>query len=464
MIIIEGKYSKATVMIDSIDPTCEAQIHKFVNHPAFTNDSVIMPDCHAGIASVVGFTTELNPEKVIPNVIGVDENCGMLSFIMYTKLPPMEKIDSEIRNRIPFGTSIRNTPAIQLRSLDLLWRKTTDQAHRFADAYRARFGESIAQHIPDYSPGWLEQKCKAIGMDPSYAYRSIGTLGSGNHFIELGHSQKGYYMFTVHSGSRNLGKRMCEYWQDKALSELRHIKTDVLNEEIRKLRDSARSPEEKRNIQTRIRQIREQYGINDKATDELAHLKQPDSAGYLFDLIFAQQYARINRETMMNDILKSIGFIGEFTADYGEIVESVHNYIDFGDFIIRKGAIKSYTGVKMVIPLNMADGILLCEGKSNNQWNCSAPHGAGRVLSRSQAKLLYEDKPEKTMADFTEKMAGVFSTSVCPATIDESPMAYKDAAVIRAAIQPTATVLDSIRPIMNLKDKSEGKGTKRKKT
>jgi tRNA-splicing ligase RtcB (3'-phosphate/5'-hydroxy nucleic acid ligase) len=420
MIQYSGKYTTAKVMIDNVEPECVKQIVGFINHPAFTNPVAIMPDCHAGKGAVIGFTMKMS-DKVIPNVIGVDIGCGMLSTVIGRWSLDLADIDKKIREVIPFGKTVNEKNIFDMKYFP--WPVGTDGP-------------------------WFISKCKQIGIDPSYAITSIGSLGGGNHFIELGKSEKtGDIVVTVHSGSRNFGKKVCDYWQKVAAgTDDQTVKIKILLgiEEIKK------TAEDGQEIGRRVFELKKSLTAEKKVTG-LEYLEGEDAKNYIFDMQFAQQYARHNRSIIMERIIDSLGYPGmdRKIKDYGPswTVDTIHNFIDPQDHIIRKGAIRSYIGEQMIIPFNMRDGILLCEGKSNPDWNFSAPHGAGRVLSRSMAKKTLN------LDQFQKQMDGVFSTSVCRSTLDEAPGAYKDSKIIEAAIEPTATIIDRIKPILNLKDR-----------
>lgn len=369
-LIIKGSQTTAKVMLDDIDETTYSQIQTFVNNPNFKDAKVrIMPDTHAGKGSVIGFTMPVG-KRVCPNIVGVDIGCGMLSVNIGNKLNlSLEEMDKRIRSVIPLGFNSKDEISVFVT--------TPDEAL-----------ETI----------------KRVGLDEDKVMKQIGTLGGGNHFIEIGKDETGNYWLTIHTGSRNFGKVICEYWQKKAI----------------------------------------EYDVNAESKD-LAHLSEEDTKLYLQDMKVAQEYASSNRL----DIFAYISVVLEIDDGelFSEIIESVHNFIDFDDNIIRKGAIRSYEGEQMVIPFNMRDGLLICEGKSNEDWNCSAPHGAGRVYSRNKAKAeLSLEEFESTMKD-----AGVFSTSISKSTLDESPMAYKDAKIIEDAIAPTANIIHRVKPILNIK-------------
>ena len=393
MLEYKGKYGTAKVMIDDIDQATVSQIYEFLNHEAFTNPIVVMTDCHKGNGVVIGFTMEMT-DKVIPNVVGVDINCGMLSFnIGKNILAEMSKedIDSLIRKAIPFGTNVHNN---FIPTMNNAFFNDASEVHRkFIMKFNKKFNTS--HQLVKFDKAWVEQKCEEIDMNFDRALKSIGTLGGGNHFIELGKSQKtGDYWFTIHSGSRQFGMKICKYWQRKA------------------------------------------------GKGALAYLTGDDMIGYLTDMVFAQMYAELNRYYMAEAVLLATNLDW---VDVKQKIETCHNFIDFDDFIIRKGAIKSYIGEYMVIPLNMEDGTLICSGKSNPEWNFSAPHGAGRVASRTWAKKnLNLDEAKHRM----EKQGIYFSKL----PTDELKGAYKDPKIIEDGIKPTSDIIDRIKPVLAMKD------------
>lgn len=407
MFTIKGKYTTADIMIDNVEPECISQITEMINHPAFTNPVKIMPDCHSGKGSVIGFTMKAS-DKIIANCIGVDIGCGMLSVNLGNIAIDHVNLDKVVRNRIPFGKNVHDV-SVPVSGLDEVLFKSV---------------------------------CKKIGIDLSYAVRSIGSVGGGNHFIEIGKSVKaGDVWVTIHSGSRNFGKKVCDYWQGVAFNKIKKAREVDLKNGIQNIIKSF--PRNK--IEKEIKAYRQMLGLDNIRSNMMEYLDGEDKVGYLSDMMLAQSYAMMNREAMLRIIVEALN------AEAKDTIETIHNFIDFNDNIIRKGAIRSYIGEKMIIPLNMRDGILLCEGKSNPEWNYSAPHGAGRVMSRSKAKK------ELSLSVMKDEMNGIFSTSLNMNTLDESPDAYKDSQLIIDAIGPTATILDRILPIHNMKD-SEGKG------
>lgn len=400
---IKGKHTTAEVTIDAVEQDCISQLYTIVNHPAFTHKIVVMPDCHSGKGSVIGFTMPAT-SKIVPNVIGVDIGCGIVATrIESDKDFDFEKIDTTIRNNVPLGFS-----ACEKKRVD------------------------IDTEFPGREKYWREL-CKKIGTEEGKVERAIGTLGGGNHFIEIGEDTQEVYWLTIHTGSRNFGLKIAQHYQNIAIESIKKSH----KYEFKKIVDEIVARTATHDREQEIQKARDQFGIG--ASHELAWLEGDDANEYITAMYFAQEYAALNRKTIVKTICEKCGFTPIDT------IESIHNYIDPHDNIIRKGAIRSYKGERMIIPFNMRDGILICEGKSNPEWNYSAPHGAGRVMSRSNAK--------KTLAldRFKNQMKGVYSTSISQDTLDESPDAYKHAEFIELAIEPTATIIDRIKPIYSLK-------------
>jgi RNA-splicing ligase RtcB len=440
MIELKGKYTDAVIMIDDVEEGVFEQVYDIINSSTSNGLKVrIMPDTHQGNSICIGFSMELGV-YLNPMHIGVDIGCGMASasFSKDVKID-LEKVDTLIRERIPMGFNLQERKRLKNIPFD----EVQKIADIFIKKYNDKFGTSYV--VPTYDEKWLKNKLKQIKMDDNKFWNAIGTLGSGNHFVEVGRSDNyKKYWVTIHSGSRNFGLKIADYWTNVARG-----KVVVASDEYNKERDEIIMNTFPKNlIPSKLEELKNKYslGINKE------YLTGDNMMGYLFDMIFAQQYALWNRMTML-DIFKTIIEI----SDYDEVIHTIHNYIDFNDFIIRKGAIPSYKGEKMIIPFNMRDGILLCEGKSNPDWNFSAPHGSGRLLSRSKAKVSID------MKKFKETMKGVYSTSVCKETLDESPFAYKRSDIIEKAIEPTAVILDRIKPILNIKDTGKSVSWKERK-
>jgi len=445
MFEIEGKYGKAKIMIDGVDEETMSQIYVFLNHPAFTNPISIMPDTHYGKGAVIGFTMPIT-DKVIPNTIGVDLNCGVLTFNVGKDIfdnITRKELDKHIRREIPFGYKVHENEVFDIND-QKFWKEVNEEVRQFTLKFNKKFNTNYSPVV--FSKIHLEFCCDKIWKcDYNRVVKSIGTLGGGNHYIEVGKSENtGDYWITIHSGSRNLGLSIAKYWQNIAKRNLDNgIRVDFEREVKKVLKDCKKS-----DIRKELDALKEKYKDKNVAKG-LEYLENKDMFGYLVDVIFAQKYAKKNREVMAQIIIDGLN------VDVKETIESVHNYIDFNDFIIRKGAISSYKirkgaissykDQKILIPFNQEDGMLICEGKSNKEWNYSAPHGAGRVGSRTWAKKNLSKQDARKRMD----KKGIYC-SLLP--LDETRDAYKKASIIEEAIGPTAKILDRIIPVLNLKD------------
>lgn len=403
MIKLEGKYNKdCKIFADEIEEPSYALIQNILNEKATENAKIrIMPDTHLGKGIVIGFTMPLT-DRVNPFHIGVDIGCGMLCAKLGEEIKnmPLEYIDEKIKSIIPMGREIQPQRQSELFNTEEL----NELIKNFTVNYNKRYNTNFA--ILEIDDRYIKNMLDRIHIESKKFYRSLGTLGGGNHFIEMGASKNNDYYLTIHSGSRNFGTRICNYHVDKNKSKI---------------------------------EASEDFFENIENDSEKYYLENEDMFDYCIDMVVAQYYAKINRDTILKIISNELNITIENTF------QSVHNFIDFEDFIIRKGAIRSYKNEKMIIPFNMRDGILICEGKSNEDWNCSAPHGAGRVLSRTQAKS------EININDFIDSMKGIYSSSICEHTLDEAPQAYKDSKTIEKLIEPTANIMDRLKPVLNIK-------------
>lgn len=414
MISLTGSYGRADIMIDVVEDECIQQIKTFLDHVIMTDTvAKIMPDTHGGAGSVIGFTAPLTSIGICSNIVGVDEGCGMHSWLIESDQPLVfEEIDKQIRQVVPLGTSRHQKPIATMEN-DFCFDSASKAVSDFVDAYNRKFETDFIPPVIDYV--WWIKLCRRIsaqGTDlEKTADNQIGTLGGGNHFIEIGKNNDGGCRLTVHSGSRNIGKRCADYFQKIAQLQL----------------------------------------YNPDSERDLAFLTGQDAMDYFVALNVMQQYAGMNREVIGDRISEATGLILE------DEIESVHNFIDFRDMIIRKGAIRSYEGERMIIPFNMRDGMFVCEGRSNPDWNYSAPHGAGRVMSRTEARRTLK------LEDYQKQMDGIYSTSICADTLDEAPDTYKKMDLIANAIGPTAHIIDRFIPVYNLKSSDDGSSFGRKK-
>lgn len=448
---LKGKYSNVFLTIDNIEESAMNIIYNLMNHPAFTNDIAIMPDCHAGKSSCIGFTMKLS-ERIVPQVVGVDVGCGMTSVNIGKNLPiSYSELESYIRKIVPTGMNIHTDEVYDMKNL-FPWSEVNKSLCHFISKYNIEFNKNISvdKYSNLYTYDWFVKKCKELGTDPKKVQGSICSLGGGNHFLEFGKSKiNDDIWFTVHCGSRNFGLKVCEYHQNIAKQVIIDKRLHKLQAEVLHIRNTVA----RKDIESSIRNARKSLGLDfDGNFSGLEYLENDDAFNYYIDMIFAQKYAEINRQEIVNAV---VSYLNLKVIDR---IESIHNFIDFDDLIIRKGAIRSYAGERIIIPFNMSEGMLFCVGKSNAEWNYSAPHGAGRVMSRAEAKRTL------SMDDFAKSMEGIYTTSIVPAVLDEAKKCYKDSAMIEAAIEPTATIIDRIVPIINIKDMtSEGKDRFNKK-
>lgn len=426
---ISGKYVKdCKIFAETLENEAMSTIYSICNHPAFEGAKIrIMPDCHQGKGIVIGFTCPVG-EYVNPDHIGVDIGCQMTSMVLDTAIPEeiIPEFEHKVKKAIPTGFAIHDKKMYDDKEFFSFLNREYNKA-------RSMWPEMICD-VGRIDGEFIEKMCSRLGMDLSTFIRSIGTLGGGNHFMEYGENDKGQGFFTVHCGSRNFGVKVATYWTNIGKRggetvDMYQIAADV----------KASCPD-KTQWGDRIRAaVREAI---DEASIHAGYVSEENLKGYLSDMVIAQAYAAFNHITITKIVSK---ILKNYNINIADTINTVHNYISFEDKIIRKGAIMSYENQLMIIPFNMRDGLAICRGKSNDDWNCSAPHGAGRVMSRSAAKAnIY-------IEDFKKSMEGIYSTSVGMGTLDESPMAYKDANEIIKLIEPTAEILYFVKPKINIK-------------
>ena len=377
MIHIPGAHNTAICYTDALEPTAETQIKTVCDRPEFADSQIcVMPDVHAGMGCTIGTTMTIS-DKIVPGMVGVDIGCGMETVQLAERNINYAALDNLIRKQIPSGRDIRKTHHPYNEQIDL-------------EALRC---------VRD--------------VDLARARRSIGTLGGGNHFIEVAKSEKGALYLVVHSGSRHIGTEVAEYYQEAACKSLFGM-----------------SQKQRRAV--------EKGDKNDLPSD-LTYVSGALFDNYIHDMKLIQQFATLNRKAMTEVILTGVGLTetDRFTT--------IHNYIDTDSMILRKGAVSAKAGERLLIPINMRDGSLICIGKGNPDWNYSAPHGAGRLYSRSKAKNIL------SLDDYKETMKGIFSTCINHDTLDEAPFAYKDYKEIMELIEPTVEIKQRLIPIYNFK-------------
>lgn len=397
MIELNGKYNTAKIFTDVVDQASISQVIELLNQEFVTGSRIrLMPDIHAGAGCTIGTTMTIT-DKVVPNLVGVDIGCGMETIRVREKHMELQQLDKLIRQRIPSGFAIR------------------DKAHR----YLAKIDLSklyCAEHV-----------------DLLRAEKSIGTLGGGNHFIEADRDEEGNIYVVVHSGSRHLGLEVAKYYQEEGYKVLNGTDSTSIEALIAEMKAAGRQKEIQKELK-RLKNLKQTH-----IPRQLAYVSGELFDHYIHDMKIVQRFAALNRQAMMDEIIQGMKLHVE------EQFTTIHNYIDTDAMILRKGAVSAKDGERLLIPINMRDGSLICIGKGNEDWNCSAPHGAGRLMSRAQAKQSF------TVSEFKKQMADIYTTSVSKATLDECPMAYKNMKDIVDNIGPTAEIEKIIKPIYNFK-------------
>ncbi len=397
MIELKGKYNEAKVFTDVVDEVSISQVLLLLNQEFASGSRIrLMPDIHAGAGCTIG-TTMTVTDKVVPNLVGVDIGCGMETVLVKEKHMELQKLDKLIYEKIPSGFNIR------------------EKTHRYFDEVN------------------LEDLYCYKHINPDRAEKSLGTLGGGNHFIEANKDEEGKLYLVVHSGSRHLGLEVANYYQEEGYQALNGASKQDIETVIAELKEHGRE----REIQKSIAELKNVKRTN--IPKQLAYVEGDLFKQYIHDMKIVQEYAMLNRKAMMDEIVKGmkLHIVEQFTT--------IHNYIDTDSMVLRKGAVSARKGEKLLIPINMRDGSLICIGKGNEDWNQSAPHGAGRLMSRAAAKESF------TVSEFKNQMSGIYTTSVNKDTLDECPMAYKGIKDIVDNIGDTAEIQKIIKPIYNFK-------------
>ena len=397
---ITGKYNEAIVYAKTIDEKAISQIQTICDMEFSSGTKIrIMPDVHAGAGCTIGTTMTLNG-SVIPNMVGVDIGCGMEVVQIKEKEIDLDKLDNLIKTEIPCGREVR--------------KKTHPYAREI--------------HITDLK---CAKKIKKL-LDEAWA---IGSLGGGNHFIEVDKDDEGNLYVVIHSGSRHLGKEVAETYQKMSYRQVNKFTEEDIQRTIHELKVQEREKE----IETIITQMKDESSHN--IPRDLAYCTDELFNDYIHDMKIMQEFADLNRKAMMQIIVDGMGLtvVDQFTT--------IHNYIDIDNMILRKGSVSAEKGKKLLIPINMRDGSLICIGKGNPDWNYSAPHGAGRLMSRSEAFKTLQ------LEDFVKSMEGIYTTTATKETIDEAPMVYKPIEEIIEVVEPTVEIVKTIKPIYNFKSK-----------
>lgn len=397
MIELRGEYNEAKIFTDIVDEASISQVLLLLNQEFVSESKIrLMPDIHAGAGCTIGTTMTIT-DKIVPNLVGVDIGCGMESVRVKETHIELQKLDKLIYNNIPSGFNVR------------------EKKHKYFDEIN------------------LEDLFCFKYIDQKRAEKSLGTLGGGNHFIEADKDDEGNIYIVVHSGSRHLGVEVANYYQEEGYKSLNGSTKKDIDNLISDLKAQGRE----REIQKSIAALKDTNRTN--IPRQLAYVSGELFEQYIHDMKIVQKYAELNRQSMIHEIVKGMKLhvMEQFTT--------VHNYIDTEAMILRKGAVSAKKGEKLLIPINMRDGSLICIGKGNADWNQSAPHGAGRLMSRSAAKKTF------TVSEFKKQMSDIYTTSVNKDTLDECPMAYKGIDDIVNNIGDTVDVIQVIKPIYNFK-------------
>lgn len=394
------------IFTKNIDEEALKQINELLDQDAFKDSKVrIMPDVHAGKGCVIGFTGNLG-NKVIPNIVGVDIGCGMLCIELGNVELDLEKIDNIIRKYVPSGRNVHEKLQSKFADLEKLY-------------------------------------ClKELKNNNNFLERSLGTLGSGNHFIEIDKDEDNNKYLVIHTGSRNLGKQVASIYQNKAVEYCSYKKE--MQEEKEKIKLEYKKQGRKSEITAALIDVEKKYEGKTKLPIDLCYLEGENREKYLHDMKICQEFARNNRLCIAKQILFNYFNIENLDNNF-KYFETIHNYISFEDNIIRKGAIAARSNERVLIPMNMRDGCIIGIGKGNDDWNKSAPHGAGRIMSRNKAKEVVK------IDEYRKSMNGIYTTSVNKDTIDEAPMVYKPMQEIVDCIKDTVEIEKIIKPIYNFK-------------
>ena len=397
MITIQGQCNAAVCYTNELEGAAQEQIRAVCDRPEFAGCKIsIMPDVHAGKGCTIGTTMTIQ-DKIVPGMVGVDIGCGMETVELAEREIDFAKLDALIREKIPYGREIRDIPHPLNSEIDLTQLRCADQ----------------------------------INLDR--AVHSIGSLGGGDHFIEVDQAGDGRLFLVVHSGSRHLGTEVADYYQNEG----RRALWGEVKHQIQEIIDRMKAEGRVKEIQMTIAILKKEHTLD--IPKDLAYVEGKLFDDYIHDMKLTQQFAVLNRKAMVDAILEGMGLHAV------DIFTTIHNYIDTDAMILRKGSVSAKAGEKLLIPINMRDGSLICIGKGNEEWNCSAPHGAGRLMSRRAALNTL------SMDEFQKEMVGIYSTCVVPDTLDESPMAYKSMDEIVSQIRPTAEIVERIRPVYNFK-------------
>lgn len=432
MLELEGKYTKAIIYADTIEEGVPQQVYDIINCPAFKDQKVVcMPDVHVGASGPCGLVATIG-EYICPEHIGVDIGCSVSMMVLSDKLTPEDYplFEHRVKSSIPSGFKINEHTIVNERDFRAFLTRGFSR-------YRQMWPEMLGDLPDTVTEEWISKSLRRVGMDEGVFWKSLGSIGGGNHFIEYDEGDE-IAAVTLHFGSRHFGVKICKYWMSKAKGGA--LSKSEIKEHTKIFKGTYKG--DMKNFKSSL----------DKYLDGLreghieGYLRGDLMAGYLCDMTFAQLYAEYNHKVVQEKISE---ILKKNKIKVTRIIKSTHNYIDLSDRVLRKSAIRSYPGEEILVPFNMRDGIAICEGLGNSEWLNSCSHGAGRRMSRNEAKRVLN------LEEFKETMKDVYSTTVCQGTIDESPEAYKDTSEIIRLIEETCRIKCFLKPKINIKAAEE---------
>lgn len=430
-ILVNGKYNNdCKIFAKTIENEALSIIYSICDCPAFKDQKIrIMPDVHQGAGIAIGFSSTIDSENPVinPSHVGVDIGCTVTMIKINEKVPEEKYalLEHKMKKEIPMGFSLHDKSIVDTKAFFKFCN---------SEMSKALSSTTLVNNVK-IDEKYISKMLSRIGMDEGIFWKSLGTIGGGNHYLEYDEDSNNGW-FSIHCGSRNFGLKVAKYWMNVAKKP---EKVDA--SEFTKAVDYIKETYPKSEWNERIKNAK----IKMVSSTPNGYLSGDNVRGYLIDMVIAQAYAQFNHRTIIHTLENIYLKVMKHAMPISDIIMTTHNYIDFDDMIIRKGAVAANYGQKLVIPMNMRDGVLICVGKGNEEWNCTAPHGAGRLMSRSKAK------ENLSMEEFNKTMEGIYTTSVSKSTIDESPMAYKPMEEIVNQIEPTVQILEIVKPKINIK-------------
>ena len=419
---------------EEVDSETLKQIETMTEEPIINNPR-FMPDCHKSSGCCVVFTDMIS-KGIVPNYVGGDIGCGILTFNSGITLREKNypKIENLIQLKVPNGENTHNIPIVNDSDLNEIYQNSNNHLENLKKIYPNELDEF------KYDNKYFENLCSKIKCNRGHILKSLGTLGSGNHYFEVNVDSNNIAYFTVHSGSRFLLQKVCYYHQDRLKDKIK-FNFNLFEKKSKILTKGIKNKKEKKEIEDELFKSMKQsvdYNKNEP------YLNKEEMKEYLIDMIFTQNYASQNRKIMIKQVVNELNFANINSFEKNNFIETIHNYIDFNRMIIRKGAISAEDNETCIISLNMKDGILICKGKGNKNWNYSSAHGCGRILDRGSTKFLNLD-------EFIKEMKDVYSTSISKKTLDESPMAYRNVDLIKKCLIDSVDFIEQLKPIINVK-------------